>query len=312
MKILIRAPLRISFFGGGTDLREVYETIDFGCVLSTAINKYIYLEYGDKYNDNYLIDNFVAKENLEIKNLKIWSDITKTGSGLGSSGTLLNGLYLLQNTIDQKPPLTKSELAEKSYEFERFKMEASNGKQDSYASAIGGFNLIRFNKDNSVEIDNLNQYREQINELESRLLLYDLNMPRNANSVLKKQKENTLNKLDVLIKMRDMVNEGLKCLINKQYDKFGRLLNESWLLKKQLADNVSNDKIDQIYNEAIKCGAIGGKVNGSGNGGFITIYCPDELIKNRIIYQFNKKYPELKLTPFKFIENGTEVVEYIK
>lgn len=311
MKILIRSPLRISFFGGGGDLVEFYSSSGHGSVLSSSINKYIYLEYSDKYNDNNLIDRFINEEKIDIRNLKIWSDITKTGSGLGSSGALLNSLFLFKNIINKESAISSKELAEKSYEFERFKMLAANGKQDNYASACGGFNKIIFHKDNSVDVINLNQYQDQINELEKRLILYDLNMPRNANTVLKKQRDNTPNKLDILIKMRDMVDEGLEYLINKQFDDFGRLMNESWELKKQLSDNISNKKIDYICDKLDEMGVVGKKVAGAGSGGSLLCVCPDELIKNRVRYQFNKIFPECKEIEFKFETEGTKIEDYV-
>jgi len=310
MKIIIKSPLRISFFGGGTDFAS-YFNLDYGRVISCTIDKYITVNYNSELYGDHLVDLFLKNYNIPLQQLKIDSDITNKGSGLGTSASMTLSLLLINKILHGEPCFNKSILAKEAYEFGINILNAPIGKQDEYSIAYGGFNDIIFLK-NETKVFDLTHIYDKLKIFEKHLLLYNLNMPRNSRTVLEKQQQNIPNKIDILDQMKNMVTKSLKLFEAEKYNDIGALLDESWKLKKQLTNNISNDKIDEIYNEAIKYGANGGKVLGAGNGGHILLNAPDELIKNRIIYQFNKKYPELKLTPFKFVKNGIEIVEYIK
>lgn len=292
--IISQTPLRISFVGGGTDLRSFYQHED-GMVLSSAIDKYVYVIVKERFDDkiyiNYSVKEIVSgvseirhqlvreamkkvgvKRGVEITTL---ADVPSEGSGLGSSSSitvgLLNALYNyagMQVTLEQ--------IAREACEIEIDICKKPIGKQDQYIAAYGGLNKITFHSDESVTVSKVPVYSTNLLILGSRLLLFYTNKTRNADIILKKQKQNTETKREILRKMKNFVPRVERSLINYKFNKLGKLLHDNWLLKKSLVGSISNTEIDDMYNKAMNAGALGGKICGAGGGGFLLMYVPKE------------------------------------
>lgn len=319
--IITKTPFRISFCGGGSDLASFYERYG-GCVLSTSINKYMYISvhpYFDhkmtalKYSENEIVDDISKIKhkifNCVLNEMKVESvEITSTadvpgGTGLGSSSTFTVGLLHTLNCYKGKY-MSKGELAEKACHTEIELLGAPIGKQDQYAAAFGGLNFIKFNKDGSTTISPIVMNRETYKELEENLMMFYIGSSRSANSILSEQKANMRqeDKVNNLIKMCRLTEEMREALQNNDLSSFGRIMNESWELKRTLASGISNPEIDKAYEIAMQNGALGGKLLGAGGGGFMLFYC-------------EKQYQEklrvalgLKQFDFKFENDGTSVI----
>lgn len=290
--VISETPLRISFVGGGTDLKSFYHMED-GMVLSTTIDKYIYVIVKERFDDKIFI-NYSIKEIVndvsEIKHelvreamrktgvlsgveITTLADIPSEGSGLGSSSSvtvgLLNALYNFAGKL-----VTAERLAQEASEIEIEICKKPIGKQDQYIAAYGGLNKITFHPDETVSISRLPLSNGDLRRLCSNILLFYTNKTRKSDDILKRQKEDTGNKREVLGKMRDAVRILEDALIDKKFDKLGELLHENWLLKKSLVDTISNNDIDEMYERALNAGAVGGKIAGAGGGGFLLLYVP--------------------------------------
>ena len=295
--IITRTPFRISFVGGGTDLPEFYR-LESGAVVSTAINKYMYVIVNKRFTDAIRVSYYAKTEIVDsvdeiqhplvkeaLKRVGITRGIeiasiadVHAGAGLGSSGSftvgLLNALYAYKGELK-----SAEELAREACHIEIDILGEPIGKQDQYIAAYGGFRYIRFNADESVFTEPIIWSLGNKEELVQNLLLLHTGDVREASSILREQKEKThpSDKMDCLKKLRDMASE-LKDRLNDNVssDIFGETLHQGWVLKKQLASGVSNDKIDEYYEKAISAGALGGKVLGAGGGGFLLLYCPKQ------------------------------------
>jgi len=293
--IISRTPFRVSFTGGGSDLKEYYKNNKYGSVISTSIQKYMYIVihpyFQDKIRLKYSITEDV-KSIDEIKHPIIRESIRKvnvnngieiasfadipSGTGLGSSSSftvgLLNALYTHQG-------LSKSsnQLAEEACEIEIGILNEPIGKQDQYAASIGGLNHIKFHQDEKVEISSLKLSQSFIKTFESTIRLYFTGNNRSSSSILTEQKQNMTdkNKLSMLREMVDLTEDFKKSLEDEDLNSLGRLLNYNWELKKQLASNISNNNIDLMYQEALRKGAVGGKLLGAGGAGFLMIMAFD-------------------------------------
>ena len=290
--IISQTPLRISFVGGGTDLKSFYHKED-GMVLSTAIDKYVYVIVKERFDDkiyiNYSIKEIVddvsqikhqlvreAMKKIGIdKGVEITTlaDIPSEGSGLGSSSTvtvgLLNALY---NYVGKQ--VTLEQIAREACEIEIDICGKPIGKQDQYAAAYGGLNKITFHSDESVSVDKVSLFNKDIIQLGSRLLLFFTNKTRKADAILKKQKKTTGDKRAILRRMKDFVPKLESSLERSKFTMLGKLLHENWLLKKSLVGSISNPQINKMYNKAMDAGAQGGKICGAGGGGFLLMYVP--------------------------------------
>jgi len=278
--------------GGGTDLKSFYHQED-GMVLSTAIDKYVYVIVKERFDDkiyiNYSVKEIVddvsqikhqlvreamkkvgVEKGVEITTL---ADIPSEGSGLGSSSTvtvgLLNALY---NYAGKQ--VTLEQIAREACEIEIDICGKPIGKQDQYAAAYGGLNTIKFHSDESVSVDKVNLLNKDLILLGSRLLLFFTNKTRKADAILKKQKEKTGDNRAVLRKMKNFVPKLESALGRSKFPMLGKLLHENWLLKKSLVGSISNPEIDEMYNKAMDVGALGGKICGAGGGGFLLMYVP--------------------------------------
>jgi D-glycero-alpha-D-manno-heptose-7-phosphate kinase len=319
--VISQTPLRISFVGGGTDLKSFYHKED-GMVLSTAIDKYVYVivkgRFDEKIYVNYSVKEIV-EDTSEIKHelvreamkkagvergveITTLADVPSEGSGLGSSSSvtvgLLNALY---NYTGKQ--VTLEQIAREACQIEIDICKKPIGKQDQYIAAYGGLNKIIFHPDESVTVSRVPVYDSNLLILGSRLLLFYTNKTRKADKILKKQKQNTENKRDSLKKMRNLVPKLEDFLIQGKFDNLGKLLDQNWLLKKSLVDTVSSPEIDAMYEKAMKAGALGGKLCGAGGGGFLLLYVPKN--KQDAVRASLKDYREL---PFMLDSFGSRIL----
>ncbi len=320
--IITQTPLRISFFGGGTDFKDYYRLDKGGAVLSTAIDKCIYViikkRFDDKIYINYsrkeIIDSVdeirhdLVRETMRKTGIKkgveitTLADVPSEGTGLGSSSSvtvgLLNTFYLYQ--VQSQPAEI---LAREACQIEIDILKRPIGKQDQYSAAFGNLNLIEFNPDDTVTLQQLSLDEEGKRELEANLMLIYTGITRRSSDILSKQRKNIKDKISVLNDIRDMVEEGKEYLIKGKLDDFGKLLHQGWERKKILAQGINNPLIEEIYHVARKAGALGGKICGAGGGGFLLLYCPCQQ-QNRI----RKTLKNLRELPFRFEEEGTKAI----
>jgi len=324
--IITQTPLRISFFGGGTDFKDYYRLNKGGAVLSTAIDKCIYVIIKKRFDDKIYI-NYSRKEIIdsvdEIRHdlvretmrktgidkgveITTLADVPSEGTGLGSSSSvtvgLLNTFYLYQ--VQSQPAAI---LARQACQIEINILKRPIGKQDQYSAAFGNLNLIKFNPDDTVILQHLSIDEEVKRELEANLMLIYTGITRKSSNILSKQKKNIKDKISVLNDIRDMVEEGKEYLIKGKLDNFGKLLHQGWERKKKLAQGINNPLIEEIYQASRKAGALGGKISGAGGGGFLLLYCPCQQ-QNRI----RKTLKNLRELPFRFEEEGTKAIFNVK
>lgn len=324
--IISRTPLRISFVGGGSDLPAYYEKYG-GAVLSTTINKYIYITVNKKFDNQFRISYSITEIVDSIGQIKhelvrhslietninggieitSVSDIPSSGTGLGSSSAYTVGLLHALNAYNNQY-VSAEYLASKSCEIEIVKCGKPIGKQDQYASAYGGLNIIEFHPNGQVSVNPIICSPSTKTNLESNLLMLYTGITRSADNILEKQSESSSSSpktQDSLHKMVSLVYEMKKSLEQNKLDSFGDLLNENWILKRGLINGISNPDIDEWYEIARKAGALGGKLLGAGGGGFLLIYAP--INKHAKII---KALSMLKPTKFNFDSQGSKIIYY--
>ncbi|GAB4431848.1 MAG: GHMP kinase [bacterium] len=322
--IIVKTPFRISFCGGGSDLKEYYSRYG-GAVLSTTINKYVYLSMHPYfYKDGYLLKYMKHEEAENVEEIKhrIIREVFKdygikgvdfnssadipSGTGLGSSSSFTVGLINLCNIYTGRY-MSKAEIADYACRIEIERLKEPIGKQDQYAAAFGGLNFITFNQDDTVNVEKIFLNRENYEQLQNNLLMFYTGETRSAGEILSEQKANLNDnkKVSFLHKMvsltYDLKNEFMKGNI----DALGEILHTGWMYKKELASNITNDKIEHYYNLAIKNGALGGKVLGAGGGGFLLFYVKEEnkeKLKNAL--------KDLYRLDFRFETQGTTMIYY--
>jgi D-glycero-alpha-D-manno-heptose-7-phosphate kinase len=324
--IISRTPLRISFVGGGTDIREYYQR-EPGGVLSTSIDKYIYvavkrqLSFVDyKYRVNWSqtefknniedIEHPIVRETLKMLEIDFPVEITTfadvpAGTGLGSSSTfavgLLNALYALKGER-----ISKGELANQAAKIEIDILKRNMGKQDHFAAAYGNVNVFRFFEDETTSVEPVFYKPEIKEEIQNRLLMFYTDKKRDASKILKEQIKNTSDKFEVLTKMKSLI-PNLNDVFNDKngMNNFGDILHQGWVLKRSIASTISNRQINQYYERAQKAGAIGGKLLGAGGGGFLLFYA-EKHNHDRIKAEL-RDLTEMK---FKFDDAGTRITYY--
>lgn len=324
--IISRTPLRISFVGGGTDIRKYYEK-ESGGVLSTTIDKYLYvavkqqLDIVDyKYRINWEktefkneieeIEHPIVREALKLMEIDFPIEITTfadvpAGTGLGSSSSFAVGLLHALNALKNQH-ITKNELAKIASYIEIEILNRNIGKQDHYAAAFGDINAIYFNSDESVRVEPVFYNPDIRNELENRLLMFYTNIKRNASEILKNQLEEIDNSFETLTKMKNLIPSMREIFTNSNnMNDFGKILHEGWLLKKSLTNDISNKIINNYYQLAIDAGAIGGKLLGAGGGGFMLFYA-EQINHNKIREALN----DLVEMKFRFDKSGTRITYY--
>jgi len=314
--ILSKTPLRVSFVGGGTDYFTNFGTP--GRVIATSINKYLYILLNKKHDDEIRI-SYSETENIKnIKNIKheliretlkyfkinkgievvTSADIPSSGSGLGSSSALTVGLVNAINKYN-KLNYNKSELAKIACKIEVDKCKKPIGMQDQYSTCYGGFNKIIF-KNNKILVKRIDLNDSRMNNFQNKLMMFYTGVNRKADKILLKikQKKNQFKHFHRLVKLVDNFEYELK---SGNLRNLGEILHENWMLKKDLSTKVSSLKINEIYNNAIKSGAIGGKILGAGGGGYFLFYV-DEKKQNKV----KKALSKLKYIKFNFENNGSK------
>jgi D-glycero-alpha-D-manno-heptose-7-phosphate kinase len=324
--IISKTPLRMSFVGGGSDLPSFYRQ-NGGAVLSTAINKYIFINVNKKFDNGiriayskteevdsiYKIEHRLVQESLKYLKinggLEITSiaDIPAKGTGLGSSSSFTVGLLNALNAFNNVYT-SNEKLASDSCKIEIDICGEPIGKQDQYAAAYGGFNLIEFKKDDSVLVTPVITLPDTIHAIEENIIVFYTGITRSASAILKQQNNEITNnkqKHDTLIKMVDLTYHLFNEIQNNNPSAFGEILHENWILKKSIAEGISNKFIDDCYEIAIKSGAIGGKILGAGAGGFLMFYAHKKNHK-----KIEASLNNLKKVEFKFEKTGSQIIYY--
>jgi D-glycero-alpha-D-manno-heptose-7-phosphate kinase len=321
--IISRTPLRISFAGGGTDLPAFWQH-EPGAVLSTTIDKYIYVvanrrfepEIRVSYSKTEIVDNVsdiqhdLVRESLRVTGLPSHLEVLTmadipAGAGLGSSSSvtvgLLNALYAFQGKAR-----SPEELAHEACEIEIDIIGKPIGSQDQYAAAYGGLRFFRFETDGTVRVEPVVCTPEVLSELQRNLILFFTGMTRSADAILEVQSANITSNDMVrthLRKMKDLAVELQAVLAGKHpLDRFGAILNEGWQLKKQAAEGISTPEIEEWYEKALAAGALGGKLLGAGGGGCLLFYAPYERQN-----QVRAALSELPEIHFRFEPEGSKI-----
>ncbi len=319
--IISQTPLRISLSGGGTDLSNYYNPHE-GFVVSTAIDKYIYVIVKERFDDLIYVD-YSSKEIVEnINDIKhelvreaalltgmtngfevmMFADIPSEGSGLGSSSSLTVGL--LHAFYSYKGELvTAEQLAREACKIEIEILGRPIGKQDQYIAAYGGLRTFKFCKNESVEVNQVEIVSEAKRKLGSNLLLFFTSTTRKAASILEEQSKNVMSKIDFHHKIKELAYDTLEGLSMLEINRVGENLHLNWELKKHLASNVSNPDIDRMHALAMEGGALGAKISGAGGGGFLLVYC--ERDKQDNLRRALRQYREL---PFYLEKHGSKII----
>lgn len=324
--IISQTPFRISFFGGGTDYPAWYEK-EGGAVLSTAIDKYCYIscrrlppffEHQSRVVWSRIelvkavdeIQHPSVREVLKFLGIndgvevQIHNDVpARSGLGASSSFTvgLLNSLYALQGKI-----VSKRQLALDAIHIEQDRIKENVGSQDQAVAAFGGFNRIDFGGKEKISVHPITLHSDKLKTLQDHLMMFFTGMSRSASEIAAQQIKNIPAKTNDLSAMHAMVDQAVGILAKDNFiDDFGKLLHESWLLKRSLSSEITNDQINEIYEAGTKSGAIGGKLLGAGGGGFILFLVPPErqaTIKERL--------KPLIHVPVQFENAGSRIIHY--
>ncbi len=321
--IVVKTPLRISFVGGGSDLKAYYAHQP-GQVVCTAIDKFVYAIVKERFDDMIYI-NYSKKETVEKvdeiqhdlvreamkitgveKGIEITTlaDIPSSGSGLGSSSSitvaLLHALYAHQNIL-----VTAEQLAQEACRIEIDILGKPIGRQDQYAAAFGGVNRFTFQPDDTTLRIPVGLGHVARRKFSSSLLLFFTGLTRKADDILNRQKSNmsASEKRSSMQAMVDLVEPFARAMEKESILECGQLLDQNWKLKQQMASGISNDTIAQMHQRATAAGAIAGKVCGAGGGGFLLLMVPRENQNN--VFEAMKEYREL---PFMIEMGGSKVI----
>ena len=323
--IISRTPFRVSFFGGGTDYPRWFEE-NKGAVLATTIDKYCYItcrylppffdhksriiyskmEHVLKIDD---IQHPAVREVLKFLNIKEGIEIHHDGdlparTGLGSSSSftvgLLNALYALKGIMT-----TKEKLAKEAIYVEQELCKENVGCQDQSLAAYGGFNFIEFGGNEHLHVRRVTIAPQQLEFLQDHLMMFFTGFARTASEIAVHQIQNIPKKTQELNEMYQMALKAVDMMNTNDLSNFGKLLNESWKIKRSLSDKITTPHIDELYETAVKAGADGGKLLGAGGGGFLLLFAkPDQQKKIR------EKLKNLLEIPFKFETLGSQIIFY--
>lgn len=323
--IVSKTPLRMSFVGGGSDLPAFYRE-EIGAVLSTSIDKYMYISVNKKFDGRIRIsysrtedvesreqiEHPLVREALDLVGIDggieiaSMADIPSRGSGLGSSSSytvgLLNALYAYRNQF-----ASKKQLAHEACEIEIERCGEPIGKQDQYAAAFGGLNLISFHPDQSVSVAPVICKPALLQEMEDSTLVFFTGRTRSASAVLASQSAamQDADRRRLMRRMVELAFEMKEQLESGTLEHLGQLLDENWRLKAQLAAGISDPQIDAWYMAGLSHGALGGKLLGAGNGGFIMFYAPKERHP-----EISAALSDLQPIKFRFDRTGAQIVFY--
>ena len=307
--LIVRSPVRISFGGGGTDLPAYYEQFG-GSVLSVAINKYFYTILSDRSDGRIQVISSdlrvfetwhdIANANLRGSSLEIPLAVLKEmncdiavdlflaseippGTGLGSSASVCVNILKTLNTYLHQP-ISKYDLAERSFYIARHLLGKHVGKQDEYAAAFGGLNFISFHPDGGTLVEPIDLNPAVLAELQRNLMLFFTGSAHHSWSILQEQESSTRNQTGgALEALHDVKALGIRMRTALQLGdlrEIGTLLHEGWQAKRRISTKISTPHIDELYSLALKHGALGGKITGAGGGGFLLLYCEPDLQSN--------------------------------
>jgi D-glycero-alpha-D-manno-heptose-7-phosphate kinase len=317
--LIVQTPLRVSFLGGGTDFDD-FSHDHGGTVLSTAIDKYTTVFIKERSDDliyvNYRKKEIVAKvddiehelvrEAMRLTGIEKGMEIStfvdvREGSGLGSSSSITVGLLQALYTYKGEAKDTDT-LARQACQIEINTLGKPIGRQDQYIAAYGGFRFITFHN-SGVTVENIDLSTELKRRLSERLMLFFTGRTRKSEDILTEQKANIKGRLHLLKELKDMAHKGRELIAEGKLDDFGKLLHEGWLCKRRLASKVSDGELDEMYEAALKAGALGGKICGAGGGGFLLLYCaPERRDEVRSVLR------RLEEIPFHLERGGSKVV----
>lgn len=292
--IVVQAPLRVSFFGGGTDL-PVFYTHEAGSVLTTAIDKRVYVIVKERFDDliyvNYSRKEIVAhvdelehglvREAMKVSGVErgveitTLADVPSEGSGLGSSSSITVALLLALYAYRGETQ-SAAHLAEEASRIEIEILKKPIGRQDQAIAAFGGVREITFHPDRSITIERVNLAPDLHARFGQRLMLFYTGHTRSADAILRDQVDGIEKSFGALREMRAQVEQGRKALESGDFEGFGQLLHDAWRLKRSLAGSITNGEIDAMYQTARQAGALGGKITGAGGGGFLLLFVPPE------------------------------------
>jgi len=318
--IIVQTPVRISFLGGGTDFEDFYAHFG-GAVLSTAIDKYVYVIVKKRFDDMVYV-NYSRKEIVEdIGQLKhdlvrecmrltgvtegveitTLADIPAEGTGLGSSSSitvgLLHAFYTYRGELK-----TAETLAREACRIEIEVLGKPIGKQDQYIAAYGNIRLLGFNG-HGIDVHSIELEPKTNRSLNDRLLLFYTGIARQADTILVEQKANIRERVEVLRELTRLAFDGKRALDEGELDEFGEMLHQGWELKKHLANGITTPAIEEMYQVARRAGAVGGKITGAGGGGFLLLYCFPEKKED-----VRRSLSCLRELPFNFERDGSKVI----
>ena len=324
--IITRTPFRMSFFGGGTDMKEFF-TEHGGAVISTTFDKYCYVivrhlprffDYSTElsYSKIERVTDIDGIEHPAIRNAMKMLDMHElrltyeadlpARSGLGTSSSfavgMLNAFYALKGKYADK-----KKLADDAIYLERVLCNEAGGWQDQIAASFGGFNRINFNKDGTYDVYPLIVHPDRKKQLDDNLLMFFTGFTRFSSDMQKANAKGYHDKTKQLLEMLDLVDQAQEILTDKNsdLDDFGRLLDHTWKLKRQTGGAITTSSIDALYQRGIDAGALGGKLLGAGGGGFLVFYVQPE--KKQAVKEAMK---DLLYVPFHFEDGGTRVIHY--
>lgn len=319
--IIVQTPLRISFFGGGTDFPSFFME-EGGCVLTSAIDKFIFLTIKQRfdvklrigYTRTEMVDRVddiqheLIREALRLTGISrgveitTMGDIPSEGSGLGSSSTVtvgaLHAMYAYLGEI-----VSAERLAREACAIEIEILKKPIGIQDQYIAAYGGLRFLEFKPDGEVIAERVKLSIEAQRALNDNFLLFFTGVSRSSSSVLSEQKNKIKDRMMELREIKQMAYQARAYLEAENFDALGELMHQSWELKKRLAGGISNGRINDMYEAARRAGAIGGKIAGAGGGGFILLYVPYER-QNRV----RAALRDLQELPFRLETDGTKII----
>jgi D-glycero-alpha-D-manno-heptose-7-phosphate kinase len=319
--IIVQTPLRISLFGGGTDFSSYFRE-EGGCVLSSAIDKYIFVTIKERfdsklrigYTQTEMVDRVdeinheLIREALRLTGIErgveitTMGDIPSEGSGLGSSSTVvvgaLNAMYSYHGEL-----VAAERLAREACTIEIETLKKPIGIQDQYIAAYGGLRFFEFLPSGEVTAEKVKLSPEALRVLNSNFMLFFTGVSRSSSSILKEQTYNMKDRLAELREIKQMACQA-RCDIERgNFDTLGSLIHQSWEIKKRLAGTISNEQINGMYETARRAGAIGGKLTGAGGGGFLLLYVPYES-QNKV----RTALRGLQELPFRLEADGTKVI----
>jgi len=318
---IVQTPLRISLFGGGTDFPAYYRE-EGGCVLSSAIDKYIFITIKERFDEKLrvgytqteMVDEIdqvrheLIRESLRLTGIQrgveitTMADIPSEGSGLGSSSTVtvgaLHAMYTYKGEI-----VTAERLAQEACAVEIDVLKKPIGVQDQYIAAYGGLRFFEFCTSGEVRAVRINLQEDTYRNLNNNLMLFFTGISRKSSSILGEQSGNMNNHRAELRELKALAHQARNDLENGQLDDLGHLIHHSWEVKKRLAGGISNGPVNEMYECARRAGALGGKLTGAGGGGFLLFYVPFERQD-----QVRAALSGLQELPFRLEVDGTKVI----